>query len=142
MLSFIVKESITEWIEVFLHNLSSNSSYFSSNSSVHNQRFQFQIMRCSEALVLWNLRIRKMPNEHWKLNESPFGSKVLYVARAQKKAECRWGLSIRSYNNANLWTLSLTTAWECKGTQKHVWFTPYFFTHAFEFDFQKNPVFK
>ena len=30
MLSFIVKNSITEWIEsVFLHSLSSNSSYFS-----------------------------------------------------------------------------------------------------------------
>ena len=33
MLSFIVKRGITEWIEVFLHILSSNSSYFFSNSS-------------------------------------------------------------------------------------------------------------
>ena len=35
MLSFIVnKRGITEWIEVFLHILFSNSSYFSSNSSL------------------------------------------------------------------------------------------------------------
>ena len=44
MLSFIIKCEITESIEVFLHSLSSNSSYFSSNSSKKsntNQRLGF-----------------------------------------------------------------------------------------------------